>query len=102
MLKEGKNVSIYDQSEMRTINQSGGRRRSRRLSFTPSEMEIVVKHKNNAPRTRRLSFSPSEMEIVVKPSGDHHSRVNEAFDERPETIVEENENGYNLHRQKRF
>ncbi|BFZ05259.1 hypothetical protein BsWGS_08298 [Bradybaena similaris] len=92
MVKEGKDFNMYNIPEMKMTNFLANRKRSRGLSITPSEMEIVVKNKDGLSRARRPSYAPSEMEIVVKPSSEMHARVNEAFDEESESRHEENIN----------
>uniref|UniRef100_A0A0B7ATC0 Ammonium transporter n=1 Tax=Arion vulgaris TaxID=1028688 RepID=A0A0B7ATC0_9EUPU len=94
ILREGKDLNNYEHPERKVSNQYAGRKRSRGLSITPSEMEIVVKHKEGIGKVRRQSFAPSEMEIVVKPNTEHPSRVNEAFDEESEKNIEESINNY--------
>lgn len=99
MLKDGKDLNCYELSDMKMTNHIPTRTRSRGLSITPSEMEIVVKNKDGLARARKQSYAPSEMEIVVKPSTDH-SRVNEAFDEESEKNLQVNSD--NTQRRKGF
>ncbi|CAG5135012.1 unnamed protein product [Candidula unifasciata] len=94
MVKDGKDFNMYDIPEIKLTNFMAGRKRSRGLSITPSEMEIVVKNKDGLSRTRRPSYAPSEMEIVVRPSLEMHGRVNEAFDEESERRLEGDVNNY--------
>lgn len=90
MIKECKDQFTYDVPDTKT-NFTTVRRS--RLSVPPSEMEIVVKHKDNY-KVRKPSLTSSDMEIVVKPNVEVHSRINEAFNmesekgfsEKPEYI----------------
>ncbi|BFZ15991.1 hypothetical protein BsWGS_19030 [Bradybaena similaris] len=85
VIKECKDQFTYDVPDTKT-NFTTVRRS--RLSVTPSEMEIVVKHKDNY-KVRKPSFTSSDMEIVVKPNVEVHSRINEAFNMESEKSFSE-------------